>query len=443
MRIQDIIAKKRDGGVLSSEEIDWFVGGYTRGDTVADYQASALLMAIYLRGMNAEETARLTAAMAHSGQMLHLADSIPSTIPTLDKHSTGGVGDKTTLVVVPILAAAGIAVCKMSGRGLGHTGGTLDKLESIPGFRVDLSPGEMIHQVATVGACLAGQTGDLAPADKKLYALRDATATVGSLPLIVGSILSKKLAGGAASFLFDVKVGGGALMKTINEAGALARALVEGSVQNGRRAVAVLSDMSQPLGTTVGNALEIREAIQTLTPGAENIDPRFQALCLSLAAEGILLAGLAQDETTAHRMAEQLIQSGAALNKFREIVIAQGGDGSVIDDPEGRLPVAPVVREVPAPQSGYVGAVDAEEIGNIVVALGGGRARKEDQIDWTVGVVVKTTVGRKIGEGEPLAEIHARTPEQADNAATRLRAAYHIQSETTEEPPLIYQRFGR
>ena len=443
MRIQDIIAKKRDGGVLSPEEIDWFVSRYTQGDTVADYQASALLMAIYLRGMNTDETARLTAAMASSGQMLNLAQSIPSTTPTLDKHSTGGVGDKTTLVVVPILAAAGIAVCKMSGRGLGHTGGTLDKLESIPGFRVDLSPDEMVHQVATIGACLAGQTGDLAPADKKLYALRDATATVGSLPLIVGSILSKKLAGGAASFLFDVKVGGGALMKTLYEAEALAKALVEGSVQNGRRAVAVLSDMSQPLGTTVGNALEVREAIQTLTPGAANLDGRFQALCLALAAEGILLAGLAPDIDAAHLMAEQMVQSGAALSKFRQIVVAQGGDASVIDNPENRLPSAPMIRDVLALESGYVGAVDAEEIGNIVVALGGGRARKEEQIDWAVGVIVKTAVGRKIGKGEPLAEIHARTSEQADIAATRLQVAYRIQSETMREPPLIIQRFGR
>lgn len=442
MRIQDIIAKKRDGGALSPEEIDWFVSGYTRGDTVADYQAAALLMAIYLRGMNPSETARLTAAMANSGQILDLARTIPSATPTLDKHSTGGVGDKTTLIVVPILAAAGIAVCKMSGRGLGHTGGTLDKLESIPGFRVDLSPGEMMHQVATVGACLAGQTGDLAPADKKLYALRDATATVGSLPLIVGSILSKKLAGGASSFLFDVKAGSGALMKTLAEAEALAEALVEGARQNGRRAVAVLSDMSQPLGTTVGNALEIREAVQALTPGAA-VDPRLYQLCVSLASEGLRLAGIAQSTTEAQETVERLLQSGAALEKFRQIIVAQGGDSAFIRDRENALPRARIVETVLAPASGYITTVDTEEIGNIVVALGGGRAKKEDRIDPAVGVVVKTSIGKKINAGETLAEVHAGTEEQARSAAARLQAAYRIEKTSNSEPSLIYSVFGR
>jgi pyrimidine-nucleoside phosphorylase len=442
LRIQDIIAKKRDGNPLSPEEIDWFVTGYTRGDTVADYQAAALLMAIYLRGMNEAETARLTAAMAASGQVLDLSHSVSPGTPTLDKHSTGGVGDKTTLVVVPILAAAGIAVCKMSGRGLGHTGGTLDKLESIPGFRVNLSPGEMIRQVATVGACLAGQTGDLAPADKKLYALRDATATVGSLPLIVGSILSKKLAGGASSFLFDVKVGGGALMKTQAEAEALAQALVEGARQNGRQAVAVLSDMSQPLGRAVGNALEIREAVEALTPGID-VDSRFRQLCLSLASEGLLLAGLAQSDTESVAKAKELVQSGAALEKFRQIIVAQGGDSSFSDDLEDALPKAPVIQDIPSLRGGHVTAVDAEEIGNIAVALGGGRARKEDEIDHAVGIVVKTSIGSQISTGDPLAEIHARTKEQASALSSRLQAAYRIDDKNVSSPTLIYRIFGR
>jgi pyrimidine-nucleoside phosphorylase len=307
---------------------------------------------------------------------------------------------------------------------------------------VDLSPGEMIRQVATVGACLAGQTGDLAPADKKLYALRDATATVGSLPLIVGSILSKKLAAGASSFLFDVKAGGGALMKTVEEAEALAKALVEGAVQNGRRAVAVLSDMSQPLGSTVGNALEIREAVQALTPGAA-VDPRFQQLCLALAAEGLLLAGLARNETDARATAESLIQSGAAREKFRQIVVAQGGDSSFLDDLETGLPKAPVILDIAAPRSGYITAVDAEEVGNIVVALGGGRARKEAQIDHAVGVVVKTSVGKQVREGEALAEIHARTKEQAESGSVRLQTAYRIENDSFTELPLIYRIFGR
>ncbi|MBC8103850.1 MAG: thymidine phosphorylase [Cytophagales bacterium] len=443
MRIQDIIAKKRDGAALTPDEITWFVDGYTRGDTIADYQASALLMAIYLRGMNETETALLTAAMAASGQTLDLSHAIAPGVPTLDKHSTGGVGDKTTLVVVPILAAAGVAVCKMSGRGLGHTGGTLDKLESIPGFRVDLTPDEMVRQVATIGACLAGQTGDLAPADKKLYALRDATATVGSLPLIVGSILSKKLAGGAAAFLFDVKVGGGALMKTPEEATALAEALVAGAVHNGRRAVAVLSDMSQPLGNAVGNALEIREAMEALTPGAGGVNARFQQLCLRLAAEGLLLAGRVRGQAEGQAEAARLIESGAGWEKFRQIVQAQGGDSRIFDDPQNRLPVAPVLQPVPAPRGGWVAAVDAEAIGNLVVQLGGGRARKEDLIDPAVGLILQTEIGHEVQKGAPLATIHARTEAAAEAAAARLQAAYQIRDEPVPMPQLLLGVLGR
>lgn len=436
MRITDIIAKKRDGNALSDDEIAFFVRAYTSGDA-PDYQASALLMAIYLRGMNQAETAALTAAMAGSGRQLDLhAAGLPPDKPTLDKHSTGGVGDKTSLVVVPLLAALGTYVCKMSGRGLGHTGGTLDKLESIPGFRVGLSPEEMVRQVADVGACLAGQTADLAPADKKLYALRDATGTVGSLPLIVSSILSKKLAGGAASFLFDVKVGSGALMETDAEALALAQELVDGAGRNGRRAVAVISDMSQPLGDTTGNALEVAEAIRTLTPEAAPVNSRFRELCVFLAAQGLLLAGTASSDDDARARVEEVLQNGAALAAFRRIVEAQGGDVSVADDPE-KLPQAPVREAIAAPQAGYVAAINARVVGEAVVAMGGGRARKEDTIDPSVGAVIAAPVGKRVASGDTLVYLYARTAADAETARASILAAYRFSDTPVDAPPLI------
>ena len=421
----DLIAAKRDGSALSAAQIAYFVDGFTSGD-IPDYQASALLMAIYLKGMTPRETADLTGAMAQSGQMLDLS-GLPKGRPTLDKHSTGGVGDKTSLVVVPILAAAGVLVCKMSGRGLGHTGGTLDKLEAIPGFRIDLTPQEMREQVARVGACLAGQTGDLAPADKKIYALRNATATVGSLPLIVSSILSKKLAGGAQAFLFDVKMGSGALMETEAEARNLAQALVDGAEANGRQAVAVLSDMSEPLGETVGNALEVGEAIATLTPGTHlsAATKRFQELCVFLANEGLRLVG-------SHADAEQLLTSGAAKQNFREIVKAQGGDVSFVDAPQ-KLPRAPVVLPVPAPQTGIVAAWKTAELGQTVVALGGGRVRKTDTINPAVGLVMAARVGQTLQKGEPLASVHAQTEDAARAAIVRVWEAC-VWAETGEKP---------
>ena len=451
MRITDIIARKRDGGALTPEQIWFFIQAYTRGE-MPDYQASALLMAVYLRGMDANETATLTAAMAESGTQLDLS-RLAAKKPTIDKHSTGGVGDKTSLVVVPILAAAGAFVCKMSGRGLGHTGGTLDKLESIPGFRVELTAEEMLAQVEKIGACLVGQTADLAPADKKLYALRDATATVGSLPLIISSILSKKLAGGAESFLFDVKVGNGALMKTEAEARELAHGLVNGAAANGRRAVALLTDMSQPLGYHVGNALEIQEAIQTLRPLPEYLikhrnrypgiirmmrTSRFRDLCLTLAAAGIELAGLASGDAALAR-AESVIESGAALEAFRRIVAAQGGDVSFIDD-AASLPQAPVKKEVGAPHDGFIAGIDTEELGNIVVALGGGRARKEDTIDPSVGLIMSDEIGKRTWERMSLATIHARTEDEAAQVAERVRAAFTISPEPVPVPPLIIGR---
>ena len=433
----DLLSAKRDGNALSSEQIAHFVQGFTSGE-IPDYQASALLMAIYLRGMNPAETADLTGAMARSGQMLDLSD-LPKGRPTLDKHSTGGVGDKTSLVVVPLLAAAGVLVCKMSGRGLGHTGGTLDKLEAIPGFRVALTPLEMLAQVARVGACLAGQTGDLAPADKKIYALRDATATVGSLPLIVSSILSKKLAGGAQSFLFDVKMGSGALMETEDAARELARALVSGAEANERNAVAVLSDMSEPLGETVGNALEVKEALAVLTPGASlsAATQRFRELCVFLAAEGLRLA-YPSDSDGANAQAERLLQSGAALQSFREIVRAQGGDVSFLDAPD-LLPRAPVVLPVPAPQTGTIAAWKTAELGQTVVDLGGGRAQKTDTVDPAVGLVMAASVGQNLQKGEPVARVHARTEGDAQAAAGRVMAAcvWAKPGETVVQPALI------
>jgi pyrimidine-nucleoside phosphorylase len=434
MRMTDLIARKRDGGALTPEEIAFFVGGFTRGD-VPDYQASALLMAAYLRGMDAGETTALTRAMAESGGTLDLS-CLPPGRPTLDKHSTGGVGDKTSLVVVPVLAAAGALVCKMSGRGLGHTGGTLDKLEAIPGFRVEQSPDEMLALVREIGACLTGQTADLAPADKKIYALRDATATVGSLPLIVSSILSKKLAGGARSFVFDVKTGSGALMKTLPEAEALARALVDGAKANGREAVALITDMSQPLGRAVGNGVEVAEAIRALTPGAEGVPPRSLALCDALAAEGLRLVGLA-DGADADARARELRESGAALAVLRKLVASQGGDPRVTDDPD-LLPVAPVAVPIPAPADGYVAAVNAEELGNVCVALGGGRARKEDTIDPAVGLLVDVEIGQAVATGQPLARVLARTEAQAQSVAGRVRDAFRIAEEPVGPPPLVH-----
>lgn len=428
MHIPEIIAKKRDGGALSEAELGFFVAGYTQG-TIPDYQAAALLMAIYLKGMSTQETAALTAAMAHSGQQLGL-EEFPG---ALDKHSTGGVGDKTSLVVVPILAAAGVPVCKMSGRGLGHTGGTLDKLEAVAGLSVALSPEQMLAQVRQIGACLAGQTETLAPADKKLYALRDATATVASLPLIVSSILSKKLAGGAPAFLFDVKVGSGALMKTQEEAEALADALVAGSVANGRRATALVTDMSQPLGRTIGNALEVWESQELLASPAQ-ADPRLLELCLTLAAEGIALAQGVPVERGRER-AEAALHSGAAAAKLQAILQAQGAD---LTQP---LPKAPVIVPILAKQAGVVQAMETQALGELVVRLGGGRATKEDPIDPAVGLEILAPVGASVEIGQLLGRVHAQTQAAAESAVQAAHVAIVLGSEVpTRLLPLIIRK---
>ena len=426
MHIPEIIAKKRDGGALSAAEITFFVDGYTKG-AVPDYQAAALLMAIYLRGMDGAETAALTAAMAGSGQQLDLSD-LPQ---ALDKHSTGGVGDKASLIVVPILAAAGVPVCKMSGRGLGHTGGTLDKLEAISGLSVALSPEQMRAQVHALGACLAGQTETLAPADKKLYALRDATATVACLPLIVSSILSKKLAGGAPAFLFDVKVGSGALMKTQADALALAEALVAGSIANGRRATALVTDMSQPLGRTIGNALEVKEAMELLE-NPDSADPRLLELCLRLSAEGIALAqGISVE--VGREQAESSLKSGGALDKFQALIAAQGGDIA------HGLPEAPIVVPVTALAAGTIQAMKTQALGELVVRLGGGRATKEASIDPAVGLELQVTIGQRVEVGQVLAFVHAQTPEAAEQAIMAVQAAILLGGNSQTAPPLVHQ----
>ena len=432
MRAVDVIIKKRDGGELTPEEIRFFVQGYTQG-TIPDYQAAAWLMAVFLRGMTDRETEDLTMAMAYSGDILDLKDVAPFVV---DKHSTGGVGDKVSLVVVPTVAACGLPVGKMTGRGLGFSGGTLDKLESIPGFRTDLSHEEFKAQLARIGIVLTGQSLDLAPADRKLYALRDVTGTVPSLPLIVSSIMSKKIAAGADAIVLDVKVGSGAFMKTLEDAEALARSMVRIGQRVGRQVVALLSDMNQPLGWAVGNAVEVREAIETLHGGGPE---DFREHCLVVAAEMLALGGKAADPDEGKRLAAEAIASGAAWEKFRAMVEAQGGDLSVVDDPD-RLPRARLIEPVPAPASGYLQKVNAAEVGLAVVDLGGGREKKEDTIDHAVGVVTHHKVGDRVEKGEPLFTIHANDERRLAMARERLLAAHTIGPEPVEPLPLFYGR---
>jgi pyrimidine-nucleoside phosphorylase len=425
----EIIRQKRDGLAHTSGEIAFMVTGAATG-AVPDYQLAAWLMAIRLRGMTESETHALTVAMARSGRMLDLS-SIPG--KKVDKHSTGGVGDKATLVVTPMVAAAGIPVAKLSGRALGHSGGTLDKLEAIPGFRVDLSVEAFIEQVRRIGIAIAGQTADIAPADKTLYALRDATATVDSVPLIASSVMSKKLAAGADAIVLDVKAGRGAFLETQPEAEALARMLVAIGVEAGRQTVAYVTDMDQPLGHAVGNALEIAETIETLR-GAGPADLR--ELSLRLGAEMLGLAG-AGDDLTAHR--ERLAQSlrdGRALRKFGELIAAQGGDPRVCDDPT-RLPRAPEQHPVLAPKAGVVSRIDALEIGLVTKALGAGRDRKEDPINPAVGIVVHTKVGDPVQAGQPLATVHAAARDQAEAVRERVVAAFAIDAQAAPRPLIL------
>jgi pyrimidine-nucleoside phosphorylase len=434
MRVVDIIIKKRDGGELTTEEIALFVHSYTRGE-IPDYQASAWLMAVYLQGMTDRETRDLTLEMARSGDMLDLKDVAPTVV---DKHSSGGVGDKVSLVVAPTVAACGLPVGKMTGRGLGFTGGTVDKMESIPGYRTDLSTEEFKSQLARIGIVLTGQSADLAPADRKLYTLRDVTGTVPSLPLIVSSIMSKKNAGGADAILLDVKVGSGAFMKTVEEAAELAEAMVRIGTQLNRRMRALISDMNQPLGWAVGNALEVREAIDVLHEGGP---ADLREHCLVVAAEMLVLGGRVADSAEGADMAAEAIAEGAAWNKFRSAVEAQGGDIAAIEEPD-RLPKARLVVPVPSPASGYLQRVDAAEVGLAVVGLGGGREKKGDPIDHAVGVVTHFKVGDQVEEGVPLFTICANDEVRLAAARARLLQAHGIGPEAVEPLPLFYQRIG-
>jgi pyrimidine-nucleoside phosphorylase len=431
MRAVDIIIKKRDGKELTREEIEFFINGFAK-DEIPDYQASAWAMVVLLNGMSTRETTDLTLAIANSGETMDLSQVVPVAV---DKHSTGGVGDKTTLVVEPAVAACGLAVGKISGRGLGFTGGTLDKLESIPGFRVDLSTEEFMNQLASVGLVLAGQTQDLAPADGKLYALRDVTGTVDSIPLIASSIMSKKIASGADAIVLDVKVGLGAFMQELAEARRLAQLMVSIAKQAGRKATALLSDMNQPLGMAVGNALEVVEAIRTLH-GEGPAD--FREHCLVVAAHMLALGSVARDEEEERERAEEAIATGKAWEKFEALVMAQGGDVNFVRELE-RLPKASKVVTVDAPQSGYLKGIHARIVGETAVLLGAGREKKGQPIDHAVGIEILHNVGDRVAQGQPLFVIHANSEDKLEEARRQLLDAHTWSEERVEPLPLFYE----
>lgn len=433
MHIVEIISRKRDGQPLSQTEIEWFIREYTN-DNLPDYQAAALLMAICIRGMNADETAALTMAMAESGEQLDLSDI---TDYAVDKHSSGGVGDKTSLVVLPLVAAAGVYVAKMSGRGLGYTGGTLDKMEAIPGFRSDLTDSEFRRLAQKNGMVLAGQTRKLAPADGKLYALRDVTGTVPSIPLIASSIMSKKLAAGAQGIVLDVKVGSGAFMKDVDSARELARVMVEIGHHAGRNVIALLSDMNQPLGHAVGNALEVREAIDTLNG---NGPKDFLEHCLEIAAHMLRLAGRNAQWTDLNENRTYLntrLTDGSALEKFRQMVVAQGGDSSYIDEPQ-KLISASIIERIDSKQNGYVSMIEADKIAQAAFELGAGRERKGDPIDPAVGIMTNVKVGDQVKPGDAIAEIHANDQQHQQIARELLHEAIQINPNPVEPLPLFY-----
>ncbi|MDS9470777.1 pyrimidine-nucleoside phosphorylase [Sporosarcina pasteurii] len=428
MRMVDVIEKKRNGEVLTKAEIELFVNGYTDG-TIPDYQASAILMAVYFKGMNAEEQAHLTMAMVESGEQIDLS-AIEGV--KVDKHSTGGVGDTTTLILVPLVAACGVPVAKMSGRGLGHTGGTLDKLEAMKGFHIELTKEQFVQQVNDLKLAVIGQSGNLTPADQKIYALRDVTATVDSIPLIASSIMSKKIAAGADAIVLDVKSGDGAFMKTLEDSKALAQAMVAIGNEVGRNTMAIISDMSQPLGNAIGNALEVQEAIETLQgKGPEDLTE----LCLTLGSQMVVLGGKAESLEEARKMLKEVIQNGKALQLFGDLIEAQGGDRTVIEDPS-LLPSAQYQIPVVASQSGYVTKMEADDIGIAAMLLGAGRATKEDKIDLAVGIVLNKKVGDYVEKGETLAILHANS-EEVTQSTELLLQHIHIEDELVTPPPLI------
>ncbi|MGH9874178.1 MAG: thymidine phosphorylase [Pyrinomonadaceae bacterium] len=433
MRPQDVIKKKRDGEQLSREEINFFIDGVTRG-TVADYQISALLMAIYLNGMDDIEQEILTDAMLHSGNTLDFSDIAK---PKADKHSTGGVGDKTSLLIAPMVAACGVCVPMISGRGLGHTGGTLDKLESIPGYRVDLGAGEFERVLKTVGYAMSGQTAELAPADKKMYALRDATATVEAIPLIVASIISKKGAAGLDAMVIDVKVGSGAFMRDEDRARALAHALVRTGNACGIRTRALLTDMNQPLGQAVGNSLEVKECIELLrgegTAGAQPV----LDLSVELSAHMLVLSNVDESLAAARDRLGRILSSGQALECFRQNVAAQGGEPRVCDDPAGFLPLVTESFKVESPRSGFVSKVNTSEIGHAIAAIGGGRVRIDDTIDPTVGFIAQARIGDNVAAGATIGTVYCRDHFRAEEAARRIQAAYEIGDQSPAEIPQL------
>lgn len=432
MNSLEIIKKKRDRAALAADEIRFMVDGYTAGE-IPDYQVSALLMAILINGMDTAETQALTEAMLHSGDVLDFTD-IPGV--KVDKHSTGGVGDKTSLILGPIAAAAGVRVPMISGRGLGHTGGTLDKLEAIPGFDVNLSVARFREGVETIGLCLIGQTARIAPADKKIYALRDVTGTVESIPLITASIMSKKLAEGIDALVLDVKTGRGAFMKTLDDSRRLARSLVDTGLRVGKRMSALITDMDQPLGRWAGNAVEVAESVATLR-GEGPAD--LETLSVELAAEMIRLAGLAPDIDAARAEARRQIASGRALEVFARCIEFHGGDPRVTES-DTFLPRASQRHVVAAPRAGWVARLDAEAVGMAIVVLGGGRLRKEDSIDPAVAVRLHRKIGDRVEAGEPLAEIQYNDAARFDDARRRVETAYTISDTPAEAPALIRER---
>lgn len=430
MRMYDIIHKKRNGGELSEKEIKFFVNGYTDG-SIPDYQASALCMAIYFRGMSADETAALTLAMADSGDRIDLRGIDGFTV---DKHSTGGVGDKTSLIVAPIVAANGGKVAKMSGRGLGHTGGTVDKLESIPGFRTSLTPDEFIKQVNDIGLCIVGQTGELAPADKKLYALRDVTATVESIPLIASSIMSKKLAAGSQGIVLDVKTGSGAFMKTVEDSERLAEEMVSIGKAAGRKVTALITDMDIPLGASVGNSLEVIEAIKTLKGEGEK---NLTEVCLSLAAQMLCMV-TGRDDMVCRKMAKKSIEDGSALNKLREMITAQGGNADVIDN-SGAFKQPKFYVDIISERDGYISRTDAERVGIASVILGAGREKKGDPIDPSAGIILKKKTGDSVSKGDVLATFYTDDETRIDVAKREFLDALIFGNEKPSNQKLIYK----
>lgn len=429
MRMYDLIAKKKEGEELSKEEIDFIISGYTKGE-IPDYQISALLMAICFQGMTKEETVYLTMAMRDSGEVLDLTkiDGVK-----VDKHSTGGVGDKTSLALTPIVAACGVPVAKMSGRGLGHTGGTIDKLECFPGFTTAISDETFVNNVNTIGIAIAGQTANLAPADKKLYALRDVTATVNQLSLISSSIMSKKLASGSDAIVLDVKTGNGAFMKSLEDSTALAKAMVSIGNLAGKKTVAVITDMDQPLGIAVGNSVEVQEAIATLHG---NGPKDFTDVVFALGGKMLQLGGACNSQEEAEKMMQEVIDNGKALDKLAEFVRAQGGDDHFVYHPED-FPKTSITLEVPATQDGYVKRILAENIGIACMSLGGGRETKESEIDLTVGIMMREKIGAKVEKGQTIATIYANDEEKAKKACQMIQEAYEYSSEAVEVTSVI------